>query len=417
MKKWLIILSIIFITGFISSAVLAGHVYYKDLKTYEDYDKKDLKLEAIENVYIKSVVPVEIYPTNGEAYVEFTQSFVDLVGMAPKYKLDMQERGNSTYIDLTNTEENYLWLGVKENRAKLTIYLPEGDMNRLSIKSQGYNTNNQQREVINLEKINVNELSIEANHTNFNLNGSYDRVDIVGYNSSLNMVSTSLTELHTSGNIKEDLSGQFSKIIIKGNESEINIEAVDAKNVELGNSYGSIHLVGNYETIKIEGVQNDIDLRSDTECKLITEGDNNRIYANGAFNVLNLNERESEIEIQTTTIPEQIKMLNESEQTSLNLILPSNIPGFTVKYVKRDSDNRYDEYDYEIGTMNEEYLLDKNVSEKIKSEYMPLTTESEDGHYIYRYGTGDISILLNRDSELTLELIDGGYSSVVNQTR
>ena len=55
MKKWLITLSIIVVLGTISSATLAGHVYYNELKTYEDYDKKDLSLENLKSIYIKSM--------------------------------------------------------------------------------------------------------------------------------------------------------------------------------------------------------------------------------------------------------------------------------------------------------------------------------------------------------------------------
>ena len=53
MKKWLITLSIVALLGVISSATLAGHVYYNELKTYEDYDKKELSEKALQNIYIQ----------------------------------------------------------------------------------------------------------------------------------------------------------------------------------------------------------------------------------------------------------------------------------------------------------------------------------------------------------------------------
>lgn len=178
MKKWLIILSVIFSIGFISSAVLAGRVYYQDLKNYTDYDRKGLEIEALKNIYITSSVPVEIYPTTGAPYVEFNQTFTDLVGAAPEYELDVELKGENTYIELNEIKEIFLWLGIKESKAQLSIYLPQSTINRLNIQNNNHFSYRDNKQVINLEGINVNELVADMNEAEFILNGDYKKVKI-----------------------------------------------------------------------------------------------------------------------------------------------------------------------------------------------------------------------------------------------
>jgi len=414
MKKWFIILTIIFFTGCISSATLAGRIFYKELKTYEDYDKKDLQVQALENIFVDSDVPVEIHPTTQAPYVEFSQSFIDLVGIAPEYQLEVQEKGNSTYINLNKIEDVLIWLGVKENKAKLNLYLPEGDINKLKVEAYGNDIRNEHRSTINLDKINVKDVDIDTYHTDIILDGAYEKVNIQADSNSLNMKSTIETTLYTTGRMEQNLSGKFKKISIEGNHGAINIDSTNISSVEIENYYGSINLTGQYELISLKGEGNDIDLSSQVECKLITEGQANRIHANGPFKAITLEEGGSEIEVQTTIVPKKITMLEEARQSNLILTLPSNIPGFILRYV----DEEYNEYAYydDLGYMDDEYIRaeqSKNDIKNVKSEFEPINETNKNGQLIYQYGNGDTCILLNRNSGLTLELIDGGYSSVI----
>ncbi|MBE6024140.1 MAG: hypothetical protein E7231_13230 [Cellulosilyticum sp.] len=414
MKKWFIILTIIFFTGCISSATLAGRIFYKELKTYEDYDKKDLQVQALENIFVDSDVPVEIHPTTQAPYVEFSQSFIDLVGIAPEYQLEVQEKGNSTYINLNKIEDVLIWLGVKENKAKLNLYLPEGDINKLKVEAYGNDIRNEHRSTINLDKINVKDVDIDTYHTDIILDGAYEKVNIQADSNSLNMKSTIETTLYTTGRMEQNLSGKFKKISIEGNHEAINIDSTNISSVEIENYYGSINLTGQYELISLKGEGNDIDLSSQVECKLITEGQANRIHANGPFKAITLEEGGSEIEVQTTIVPKKITMLEEARQSNLILTLPSNIPGFILRYV----DEEYNEYAYydDLGYMDDEYIRaeqSKNDIKNVKSEFEPINETNKNGQLIYQYGNGDTCILLNRNSGLTLELIDGGYSSVI----
>lgn len=405
MKRWLIILSIICGIGFISSAVLAGRVYYQDLKNYTDYEKKELQTEALKNIYIKSSVPIEIYPTSGTPYVEFNQSFTDLIGSAPEYELDVQSKGENTYIELNETKEIFLWLGVKESKAQLSIYLPQTTINRLNIINNNYFNYKRNKQVINLEGINVNELTANMNETEFVLDGNYGKINISVPQGQMNLKSNTQVQLITQGSLAQYLTGEFDKITINDNSRDIIIDSTSANSVEINGYHSNIDLKGNYSKVKLKGNNNTIDIRSESICKLYTNGDGNYINGNGAFEVMSLDESNSEIEIQTTVIPTKLDFGKNAFDNTLSLTLPSNIPGFAIKYLG-DYDMEESEFDY-----YEEYESD-NLN--LVSDFA-LEEKSEKGERIFTYGDGSLQILVNANQRNSLEIIDGVYSSSTAQ--
>ena len=408
MKKWLISLSVIFGVGFITSVILAGKVYYSDLQTYEDYDKQIINVQNLENLYIDSDVPVEVQVTDGEPYAEFTQTFTDLVGMAPKYQLEVEEKGNSTHILLTQIEDVLLGLGIRESKAKLIVYLPEGTLERLDIESQNSALLNSRNQMINLEGIDIGELNINTEKAAINLKGNYKKVNILAMNnSSLNMISGSPVKLYTEFLSKQHIEGVFEKIDIKESYGIVNINSLQPCKVKLENNNGTIQLEGQYEKIDLEGRHMEVELESQTQCKLNTQGYDNMVYASGAFKTMNLEETESEVEIQTTVIPDSIRMLEEANRSSLSLTLPSNIPGITLKYMNPDGGA----YDYSNQEDNSQWTFTDHQF-KLESEFLPINKSIENGHFVYKYGKGEIPILINQNSDIVLELIDGGYTSV-----
>lgn len=405
MKRWLIILSIICGIGFISSAVLAGRVYYQDLKNYTDYDKKELQTEALKNIYIKSSVPIEIYPTSGTPYVEFNQSFTDLIGSAPEYELDVQSKGENTYIELNETKEIFLWLGVKESKAQLSIYLPQTTINRLNIINNKYFNYKRNKQVVNLEGINVNELTANMNETEFVLDGNYEKINISVPQGQMNLKSNTQVQLITQGSLAQYLTGEFDKITINDNSRDIIIDSTSANSVEINSYHSNIDLKGNYSKVKLKGNSNTIDIRSESICKLYTNGDGNYINGNGAFEVMSLDESNSEIEIQTTVIPTKLDFGKNAFDSTLSLTLPSNIPGFAIKYLG-DYDMEESEFNY-----YEEYESD-NLN--LVSDFA-LEEKSEKGERIFTYGDGSLQILVNANQRNSLEIIDGVYSSSTAQ--
>lgn len=398
MKKWLIILITIFGIGFISSAILAGQVYYEDLQHYTDYEKKSLQAESLENIYIKSAIPVEIYPTSEIPYVEFNQSFINLVGSAPEYELSIETKGENTYIELNKIKEVYLSLGIKENRAQLSIYLPQTTINRLSISNNMYFSYKHNKQVVNLEGIHVNEVIADMNEAEFILDGDYQKININVLKGQMNLKSTNAVQLVTQGDIEQYLVGVFDKIYIKDNSKDITVDSNDTNSIDINSYYSNINLKGSYSSIKLDGNYNRIDIESESICKLYTDGYNNFINGNGAFNIMNLSEKGSQIEIQTTVIPTNFNFGGDTSNSIFNLTLPSNIPGLMIRYLSDNTEMNQLEYD-------------EDSSFELLSDFSLEKVKGEKNEQMFIYGNSACQILINGNQENRLEIRDGVYNS------
>lgn len=399
MKKWLIVLSVVTVLGIISSATLAGHVYYNELKTYQDYDKKELSQQALKNIYIRSDVPVEIHSTNGNPYAEFTQIYTDIVGIPPKFKLEVEEKEDTTYINLDQVKNMPLSIGVQEDKQSLVVYLPESDINNLVIDEYGYNYYSRNKKVIDLQKVNINDLCLNIMNSEIRLNGSYQKIEINAHSSVLDMESKADAELILSGVTKQNLNGQFKKITVRDSIHEANINSTKESIVELNCNQSDIHLEGKYKRIDINGDNNTLDIRSESICKLLTKGYDNTINADGAFETINMEENEGSIEVKTTTIPKSI----EVSSPTMKLTLPSNISGYTLSCVLKDSSYQ-DEDSYE----GKEFI-ESNC--EFRSDFENIEKEVKAQEIQYKYGDGKLPIVLRVTESTKLNIIDGGYSS------
>lgn len=403
MKKWLAILSITFVISFIGCAVLAGRVYYQDLKTYSDYDKKELNPEALENVYIRSYIPVEVYPTQGKPYAEFNQSFVDLVGLAPQYELKVEEKGGSTYINLDQLKEMILSLGVKENQAKLCVYLPQQAISSLSVQDLNWFSYDRTPQVIDLEGIDVKHLELKLNHAEVALDGKYDKVNLRINSGRLTMNAKSPAHLYVEGNIEQTLEGQYEKVIVDGQGQPISMNSTISSDVQINRSNSTITLKGKYNRINIVGNENNVDIHSDSICKLTTAGVDNVINGIGLFQEISVSEGYSEVELQSNIIPNRVQLGGSYSDTRMTLVLPSNIPGFTVRYV--GTEKGFNKDDFEV---YKNYLLDTKY---IQSDFKLESSVSDRAELLYTYGNGSMPITLDQDNQVSLEIIDGGFSS------
>jgi len=409
MKKCLAILSIIFFISFICSAVLAGKVYYQDIKTYVDEKNEVLDINALDRIYIKSSTQVDIYPTTGNPYVEFKQDFVDLVGVAPKYDLKVEKKDKSTYISLEQTDDVMVSLGIKKNEAKLSVYLPQKQIEQLSVENTTNFYNSIESQVIDLQGIDIKKLDVDLLHAEISLDGKYEDVKLSVSGGKLDMKSKQPVQLYTNGNIDEVLSGKFENITIDGEGCYVNIDSEEACNVQIDSYNSKFYLKGNYKSLNLSGEDNNIDLHSETPCKVLTKGKNNVIVGNGAFEEMDLKEMNSEIEIKTTMIPEKIQMKGCTGGTSIKLTLPSNIPGFNVHCVREDYLSSFDEEELMDEELAEEQLVDP---ESIKSEFILERYVSEKGELNYSYGDKSIPMTLTRKNDISLEIIEGDYSSI-----
>ena len=393
MKKWLIIFSIIFGIGFIASTAIAGRVYHEELNNYTDHRKERLDISALTNIYIDSEIPVQLETTTEEPYVEFNQTFIDLLGMAPEFELTVKAKGSSTYIDLEQIKSNNIYLGVQKDEASLTVYLPQKAYDTIQVKNQNYMYTNQNSEyAVNLQDVDVEKIELDLIYGEVRLNGNYDQISINIDSGSLDLDSNKPAILEVTGRLNMNLEGQYQNISIagvRGREVYVDSEVPTHLKMESDGTY--IKLRGKYESIHLEGYSNNIDAKSESICNIMVQQSNNTINLNGAFKNIALNGEDSLINIQTTVIPQYIKLLGYITQP-INLTLPSNMKGFEVRYVGENSQ-----------VVNE-------LSE-IMSDYEVVQGVSEKGEITYTYGDGSVPILLDYVSDCIIEIIDGGYSS------
>ena len=408
MKKCLIILSIIFGMSLISTAVLAGKVYYTEERVYEDYDKKELDSAFLQNVYINSAVPVNVYVTKDKPYVEFNQKFVDLTGCVPEFELKVETRPEATYIDLNMTKDIYLWLGVKENQQELSVYLPQQVIEKLNIQGNAY-YHSGKRTTVNLDGVDIQDLEIAMDDADVILDGNYEKISLIMAIGSATITSHTPAQLYTQGSIKQDLKGQFKKITIENNWKNINIESTYETKVSIDARRAEIFLNGKYKEITLQGDHNTVDILTDTKCQLNTQGNDNMINTSGSFDSIDMNEAISDIAIKADQMPKKMKFASRGRESNVKLTLPSNVKGFSVKYKTIDRD---------YGIMEDEEELNRYLNElvnqiDIESDFMLETTAPSQKEFVYTYGTGETPIVVEREYEeqAKLEIIDGGYTS------
>lgn len=392
MKKWLIIFSLICGVSFIITAAIAGQVYYKELNTYTDYDKQELDVNALQSIYIDSQIPIQVEVTEGKPYVEFNQSFIDLLGMAPEFELEIKTKGNSTYIDLEQIKETTIYLGVQEDIASLTVYLPQKSYDTIQIQNNQYTYYSRRADhVISLEGIDAKKVNIDVAYSEVSLKGNYEQILTHMDSGVLEIHSNQPTQLEVGGNVKTNLTGQYESIDIQDvYNREIYVDSEIPTHIRLSSNHSDIKLRGKYDKINIEGYSNTIDAKSDSVCNIMVENEDGYINLNGAFEEIVINDGEqASINIQTTVIPECIKILGYVTEP-VSLTLPSNIKGFELNYL---GDPQYEEWN------------------KVVSEFNVVEGVSPKGEKIYTYGDGSIPITIDANSDFRLEIIDGGYSS------
>lgn len=392
MKKWLIIFSLICGISFIASIAIAGQVYYKELNAYTDYDKKELEMVALNSVYINSQIPIQIEVTEGKPYVEFNQSFIDLLGMAPEFKLEIKTKANNTYINLEQIKETTIYLGVQKDVASLKIYLPKKAYETIQVTNNGHMYYNKKSEhTINLENIDADKIDINVAYSEVNLEGSYGQILIHMDSGMLKVHSKKPTQLEAEGNIKTNLTGQYESVDIQSiDNKEVYVDSEVPTSIKVVSNKSDIRLRGKYDKINLEGYSNTIDAKSNSICKIVIENEKGYINLNGAFEEIIINEgQQAAIDIQTTVIPECIKILGYITDP-ISLTLPSNINGFELKYIG--------DYKSEIGN-------------KLLSEFNIVERASLKEEKTYIYGDGSTPIIMDANSDFKLEIIDGGYSS------
>ncbi len=403
MKKWIIILSAIMILGAASSGALAGHIYYKEMKTYEDYDKQELEMSGLENIYIDSAVKVSVQPTDGPAYVEFSQKFTSIIDKVPTYELQVESKEQAAYITLKQTTELDPAIGIKENRALCTLYLPRMALDKLSIKSlESYNHGVILANDLGLDlrHNDIKELFIHTNgRQTIYVDGNYEKVDITQLGGRIEMHSKLPVDLKIAGSGECQLTGAYSKIKVQGIEYLLDISSELPADVwiEIGR-HANVKLNGSYKQVDIKGRgYMDIGVKSNTLCQVSIDSEQGEVRLEGALQLVAVRLDGGKVDLNTTVNPKRIDILGGSGST--RLMLPDNIPGIELT----DNSNIH----YEDNFPNEK---------KVISHYVLENTLAAGNIRRYMYGDGSTKIFIESNPYNNIYILSNGYISHVIET-
>lgn len=384
MKKWLILLSVLFVGGGVTSAGLAGSIYFQDRQVYTQHEKEELNRAALNNIYVDTQMPINIEVTDGTPYVEFNQTYTDLIGNAVKYELQVEEKGDATYISLKRGEHSNITIDISQNEGSATLYLPKQAINNLTVERNGgeywYG------ETYNLKNIDINNLVINSYRASIYLDGSYKNIDISGGN-LVELKTNTLSTVKINGKGTYNLDGKFEHIDIDNALGDVNINSEVATEIDI-NTSGNINLQGNYNKIDIKSWGGTINVNSGTPYSIELEGDNVAADLNGAIQELSSEIRNGNITLNTIIVPDRIEL--DGNDNNIELGLPSNVPGFKVIY--------------------EDFYSEEDDGNNIKSEFeLKEALESQDT-LTYSYGNGKCKITLSKQYNTKLKMIDNGYT-------
>lgn len=407
MRKWLIALAIIFGASFITSASLAGKVYYQGGMVYTDHDNKPLDLTNIDKIYIKSDIPVTIKPTTGEPYAEFNQSCETFFGDNEKLELTVASKDKNCHINLLQVQESKFNFGKRRNKKALTVYLPVKALDTLDVDYVGYR-DVYHTEEIDLTGFDIKNLRIEQHWTDVKLDGNYENINLItGGASTININSKQQANVELNGSARYELKGSFKTLeLINGTPlvlmeqckvEKMNVDAdvrtfvmndctIEELEGEISDS--EIKFTGECKKVNISGNNNTINLQTSTLCDVAIKDHYGNVTLDGPFNAINIEGEAAVVDIKTIK-PQSIKVKGEDNQTTLNL--PANIAGFKVMCMSEELNGGESIDQYTTYDVNEEERDElSEASSKILSEFK--LTEKEKN--IYTYGDGSSRIMI-----------------------
>lgn len=407
MRKWLIALAIIFGASFITSASLAGKVYYQGGMVYTDHDNKPLDLTNIDKIYIKSDIPVTIKPTTGEPYAEFNQSCETFFGDNEKLELTVASKDKNCHINLLQVQESKFNFGKRRNKKALTVYLPVKVLDTLDVDYVGYR-DVYHTEEIDLTGFDIKNLRIEQHWTDVKLDGNYENINLItGGASTININSKQQANVELNGSARYELKGSFKTLeLINGTPlvlmeqckvEKMNVDAdvrtfvmndctIEELEGEISDS--EIKFTGECKKVNISGNNNTINLQTSTLCDVAIKDHYGNVTLDGPFNAINIEGEAAVVDIKTIK-PQSIKVKGEDNQTTLNL--PANIAGFKVMCMSEELNGGESIDQYTTYDVNEEERDElSEASSKILSEFK-LTEKKKN---IYTYGDGSSRIMI-----------------------
>lgn len=415
MKKSTMILWIIFIASFISTAFLLGKVYSNGVQTYKNAKTMKLNTEDLKSINIYSDIPIEVATTFGEPYIEISQTYKYLIGEAPVANLIVQQKEGKTQIKV-DTDDTDIFsldtLGYSSNReAVVKVYLPEHiDIDTLKVETPDRRYDNTTQAFFGALKVKMNisdskikNINVEAEQIFANLDGSFQKIQLHhnGYEyGECEIVNNEEADVNIDQMENASLSGKFNLLEIS-NANNLKLDSIYTKSLSLtSNKRVKSILKGDYKDVAIK-IYDDSTLDSDGSLNIL----NLKLYAlysnvnlSGAINSISFNGDFSNIAIKNAMIPNKIDISEDCEGNAYKFTLPNNISGLMVDTCVKIADENPDAKNLD----NEDF--------NIISDF-PLKPQLVHDKVNFAYGDEGIKILINNSLENSLEIVDGGYIS------
>lgn len=374
--------------GVAGTGVTLGQMYKSNQMNFEIKDQKDLKVTALEKVYINSDVPVRIMPTDGKAYVTFDASGNGVIFPEPKYELQVTSEGTSSHVNLKQIQDSEIYFFSSNWDEELVVYLPAKDIDTLEVK---INEGNYYRNdsVTFSSSTNIKNLKIDAQMIDLALNGSYNSIDIGASRGNIDIFSKTPAQVKLShGGAKTVLRGQIATANITnergGDHSDIIINSDLEAKVNIDVDYGKTQIDGKLSELTVDSYSNEIDVNSATPYNVnISSSESTDIQLKGMIqNAIIEGGHGGQVKLYPTGTPKRIEILGES--MDVHAVLPKDISGFEIKkrvqYEDVVYEEDYNDYNHnneaEVTIQEEPIYMEQNLGDT-NSIYIDFKVKSE----------------------------------------
>lgn len=269
-KFGMIACSVLLGIGIIGTGASLGKVYSSKEFVQVTELREELNAASLNNVYLKSDVPIRIETTQGQPYITFNNESIGITIPERTYDLKVREEGDSSYIEI-KAGDTFLDMTLHDDDQEAVLYLPEKAMNKLEVVSNGHGWS----DLTFKSKIDINELVLDVYHSELQLEGKYNKIDIGTVYGKMDIISHTPAEVNihsnqNGGDLK--LSGQYKAVNVDGGYNVINIDSETPYSIFLKGAQGEIKLKGNVEVAQVEVYGGDLTIDTDDIPKRIQIG-------------------------------------------------------------------------------------------------------------------------------------------------
>ncbi|MDA3730524.1 hypothetical protein PBV87_03255 [Niameybacter massiliensis] len=355
--------------GVVGTGVTLGEMYKTNQTVYEVNERQELKATALKNLYINSDVPVRIVPTDGQAYVTFEATGNGVMFPEPKFKLDVTSEGDTSRINLKEIQNTEIFIFTNNVKEELVVYIPQQDMDTLNVST---NSTNYGRYPFSLSSTaNIKNVNLDVSSIDLSLKGSYNNIDIVANNGSVEIVSNTPAQVKLQGGFAAQLKGQIASVDVTkgqyhGSDDTLTIESDLEAKLNINKSYGDIVVDGKVRELNLNTNSSSLVANSSTPYNAtVHTSEYTDVNLKGNLQNVIVEGYSGDVKLYPTNTPKRVEILGD--EINVHAVLPESITGFEIK---KQMDESYYSYEDDYGNTIEETSEDRNIfiDFEVKSE-------------------------------------------------